>query len=265
MKKFTEQFRSDYVVVDLETTGLSPDSDAIIEIAAVKVIGDKATDTFSTLVNPHRHISSMITALTGISDDMTADAPDIDTAMAMFLDFVGDMPLLGHNLIRFDLCFLKKQADMDNFCIDTLNLAQHMKTGSRGYSLSALCDNFGIVNDNAHRALSDCMATFELYLALKECYRKNGAFFNMSAVCGKKEYQMNISEKCRVGTELTYTIADSGEAVLYAGGCPVGTVSEGKKRELQDNSGLIGRIVVSKISEGAKGKLLMGTEVILLG
>lgn len=260
MINIKEQIRSDYVVVDLETTGLSPDNDAIIEIAAVKVISGEVIGSYSTLVDPRRHISAAITAITGINDDMIKGAPYIDEAMKGFLEFAGDMPLLGHNLIRFDMRFLKKQADMNNPCVDTLLLSEHIKTGSCGHSLSALCSRFGIVNDNAHRALSDCMATHKVYLALKETYEEKGAFFTMAVSCAKKEYQKNIAEFCEIGTVLTY---EHDKNMLFAGELPVGTISEGKRRELEANDGLVSKIAVSKIEEGAGKKLLLGAEVSL--
>ena len=167
MAVFKEFIRDSYVVVDLETTGLSPFYDKIIEIAAVKVTDGKPAETFSTLVDPKTRISSEITALTGISNDMVKDAPDISKAMPEFLKFAGDSALLGHNIIRFDLRFLQNYAPMENYCIDTLNLAQHLKANFGGFSLTALCGHYGVINDNAHRALSDCLATHGVYQKLR--------------------------------------------------------------------------------------------------
>ena len=183
MAVFKEFIRDSYVVVDLETTGLSPFYDKIIEIAAVKVTDGKPAETFSTLVDPKTRISSEITALTGISNNMVKGAPDISKAMPEFLKFAGDSALLGHNIIRFDLRFLQNYAPMENYCIDTLNLAQHLKADFGGFSLTALCGHYGVINDNAHRALSDCLATHEVYLRLKDEYMKNGAFFTMADCC----------------------------------------------------------------------------------
>lgn len=260
MSEFGKLMIQDYVVVDLETTGLRPASDMIIEIAAVKVCGGEITDKFSTLVNPHRHITYEITALTGIDDSMVADAPDIDAAMADFLEFAGDMPLLGHNIIRFDMSFLKNYAQIGNFCVDTLYIAQHMKNHGTGCSLSALCSHFGIINDNAHRALSDCVATHEVYLRLKEEYRKNGAFFTMALACGKKLYQNNLEKHCFVGCELTADHSDSGELTFYSEQMPVGVVSTGKRKDYENNSGIVRKIILSSMEKNAKGKYLAAAE-----
>ena len=260
MPSFDSRIISDYVVVDLETTGLSPENDKIIEIAAVKVINDTVTDTFSTLVDPHRHINGYITEITGIDDSMVKNAPDISEAMPGFMDFLGDMSVLGHNVIRFDLRFLQAVSDIEVFCVDTLDVANHMHTGSCGKSLGALCARFGVINDNAHRALSDCLATHEVYLRLKDEYMKNGAFFTMAANCGRKLFQQNISEKCSVGTELNVTRNEKG-LVLSAGEFPVGTVSGSKQKEYEDNEDIVKKVTVSKITEGANSKLLLTAEV----
>ena len=94
----------DYVALDLETTGLSPRDDRIIEIGAVKYIGGVRTDSFACFVNPDIHIPERITEITGIDDSMVSHAEYIDTALAGLLDFLGDMPVLGHN-VAFDYGF----------------------------------------------------------------------------------------------------------------------------------------------------------------
>ena len=83
-------YLKDYVVFDLETTGVNPDRDDIIEISAVKVCDHVITEEYSTLVNPGKHIPAGATAVNGITDDMVADAPDIGTAIAGFAEFIGE-------------------------------------------------------------------------------------------------------------------------------------------------------------------------------
>lgn len=265
MPPFDSRIISDYVVVDLETTGLSPENDRIIEIAAVRVINNEVTDTFSTLVDPHRHIDRYITEITGIDDSMVMGAPDIGEAMPRFLDFLGDMPILGHNVIRFDLRFLQAVSDLEVFCVDTLDIANHMHTGSYGNSLTALCARFGVINDNAHRALSDCLATHKVYQKMKEHYINNGAYFTMAVSCGRKAFQENIRAKCRLGTALTAEKDSKGALLLSVCGCPVGTVSGSRQQEFEENIHLVREITVSKLTENDKGKLLLGAEVRLGG
>lgn len=255
-----EQIVSDYVVTDLETTGLSPENDRIIEIAAVRVRNNEITDTYSTLIDPLRHISREITAITGIDDSMVKGKPLIGEAMQEFMRFVGNTPLLGHNIIHFDLQFLKRQAEINNHCIDTLMFSQHVLPESSGYSLSALCTRFGIKNLNAHRAEYDCIATHEVYCKLKSLYKDNGAYLNMAVSCSRKAYQNNIRQLCRTGTDLTYSANEKGELAVFAQGEPIGTISGGKQRELEANSELVRKLTVSRISEGAGGKLLLGAQ-----
>ena len=260
MAVFRELIKDSYVVVDLETTGLSPFYDKIIEIAAVRVTDGRPEETFSTLVDPKTHISSEITALTGISDAMVKGAPDIGSAMPEFLKFAGNSTLLGHNIIRFDLRFLQNYAEMENYCIDTLNFAQHLKADTGGLSLTALCSHFGVINDSAHRALSDCLATHEVYQRLKDEFIQNGAFFTMAANCGRKLFQQNISERCSVGTELSVSRSEKG-LLLSAGDAPIGTVSGSKQKEYEENEENVKKVTVAKITEGANNKLLLTAEV----
>lgn len=265
MPPFDSKMISDYVVVDLETTGLSPENDRIIEISAVRVENDAVTDSFSTLVDPHRHIDRYITEITGIDDSMVKGAPDIVEAMPRFLDFLGDMPMLGHNVIRFDLRFLQAVCHLEVRCVDTLDIANHIRTGSMGHSLTALCARFGVINDNAHRALSDCIATHGVYQKMKELYRDKGAYFTMAVSCGRKSYQENIRAGCRIGTALTAETDQKGALLLCADGCPVGTVSGGRQEEFMENLHIVRGITVSKLTENDKGKLLMTAEVKLGG
>src|SRR5215467_10106983 len=97
------------VAIDIETTGLNEDRDTIIEIGAVKFKGHRVEDEWTTLINPNRHIPEFITGLTGISDVEVRQAPRLPEIAGDLEDFVGDAPVVGHN-VRFDLGFLQKQA-----------------------------------------------------------------------------------------------------------------------------------------------------------
>ena len=97
-----------YIAVDVETTGLEVRQEKItIDIRIVKVERDSITDCFSTLINPGKPIGETVSSLTGITDEMVKDAPAIEEVIADALDFAGDLPLLGHNLL-FDYRFIKK-------------------------------------------------------------------------------------------------------------------------------------------------------------
>ena len=123
-------YRPDYVVFDLETTGLSPEMDAIIEISAIKVKKGNVEDEFSTLVNPQRRIPAAASRVNGITDKMVADAPVLKEVIEDFLSFIGSEVLVGHNIHSFDMKFLNHAMEeiygrtLGNDYIDTLFMAR---------------------------------------------------------------------------------------------------------------------------------------------
>lgn len=162
-----------YVAFDIETTGLNPKYEKIIEIGAVRVRDGAAQDTFSTFVNPGKGLPERIIELTGIHDADVADAPYMDEVLDTFLDFVGDDVLLGHNLM-FDYSFMKKAAvnqkkTFEKSGIDTLRIARRFLTDVESRSLGFLCEYYHIYLE-AHRALNDAMATHELYQILARTF-----------------------------------------------------------------------------------------------
>ena len=167
-----------YVVFDLETTGLSPFKDEIIEIGAVRVDKDgKIIETFTTLVKPSKPVSEFIQNLTGITNEMLEDAPSIYTALPRFTDFAGDNVLVGHN-VTFDIAFVQKKAKIYkeinflNAYIDTLSLAKKVYPNLKSYKLQDLIKEFDLKTYAAHRALADVVATQQLYELLKYKYSK---------------------------------------------------------------------------------------------
>lgn len=163
----------DYVVFDLETTGVNVIKDDIIEISAVKVLGGKVTDTFSTLVNPGRPIPYYATQVNGITDEMVEDAPDIREALADFLTFAGDAMLVGHNIQSFDLNFVSNAAEghlgktVENDYIDTLYMARSCLPELSHHKLVDVASYFHISAEGAHRALCDCIMN-------QKCYEEMG-------------------------------------------------------------------------------------------
>src|ERR1044072_6817428 len=111
------------VAIDIETTGLSEERDAIIEIGAVKFKGHRVEDEWSTLINPNKHIPEFITGLTGISDVEVRNAPRFREIAAQLEAFVGNAPIVGHS-VHFDLGFLQKAglSFAYNEVIDTFEL-----------------------------------------------------------------------------------------------------------------------------------------------
>ena len=157
-----------HVAVDLETTGLDPERDAIIEIGAVKFRGDEVLGTWSNLVNPGRPIPYQIEQLTGITNQDVRKAPPLRSLTRPFAHFVGQHPIVGHN-VRFDLGFLQRQGLLrENLPIDTFELASILMPHTARYSLGRLADTLGIQFATRHRALDDAKATMLLFLALLE-------------------------------------------------------------------------------------------------
>lgn len=160
-----------YVCIDLETTGLNPKTDRIIEIGAVKVVEGRIADTFSTYVNPGRKLEERIVELTGIAQEQVDDAPEIIQVLPGLVAFLEDYPLLGHRIL-FDYSFLKKAAvnqkiSFEKQGIDTLRIARCFLPELEKRSLEFLCKHYEIPH-HAHRALADAEATSVLYQKLAE-------------------------------------------------------------------------------------------------
>jgi len=155
-----------YVALDLETTGLDADRDAIIEVGAVKFHDGEKLDTFSTFVNPGRHIPRPITDLTGIRDDDVTSAPGLHDVLPQLIHFVGQWPIVGHS-VNFDLKFLRRHSEQfEHEHLDTFEIASILLPHADRYSLQALAKMLGIEMERAHRALDDALATRGLFQAL---------------------------------------------------------------------------------------------------
>ena len=149
----------DYVCVDIETTGVRPKWDRIIEIGAVKVRDGRKVETFSKLIYPGIPIPERITDLTGITNEMIKGQDKIQQVLPEFIEFAGDDLLLGHN-IRFDYSFLKQNAINEKLTfeksgMDTLKIARKLLPDLESRALDFLCEHYGIKDENHHRAFND--------------------------------------------------------------------------------------------------------------
>ncbi len=154
------------VAIDLETTGLHHEQDAIIEIGAVKFAGDEVLDTFSSLVSINMPLPFRIQRLTGIRPDELRAAPALATLHGKLRTFLGDAPLVGHN-VSFDTTFLQKVGlARRNPLIDTWELASLLLPGQPSYTLGALGEALRIPAEVHHRALADADLTRALFLDL---------------------------------------------------------------------------------------------------
>ncbi|MEZ4718575.1 MAG: helicase C-terminal domain-containing protein [Caldilineaceae bacterium] len=159
-----------FVALDLETTGLDANADAIIEIGAVRIEQERVTATFSTLVNPGRRIPLRVQQLTGIRDEDVAVAPSLAMVLPELRAFVGPdvVAVVAHNA-AFDLGFLRAAGvNFQRPALDTFELAGILLPGQPSYSLGELCRALAITLDDAHRALDDALATAELFVTLRQ-------------------------------------------------------------------------------------------------
>lgn len=159
-------------VLDLETTGFDRSNDDIIEIGAVKIdlSNGCVVDEFSTLVKPKGIIPRAVTALTGIDDSMVKSAPKFEDVADRLMKLIDDDIILGHN-VTFDLSFLywalkRLGRTLEVRYVDTYTLSRKYFKGLENYKLSTICDALNIDQTHAHRALSDCYSTFEVFCKL---------------------------------------------------------------------------------------------------
>src|SRR5512135_1225457 len=156
------------VAIDIETTGLEAERDAIIEIGAVRFNGHRVEDEWSTLINPARHIPEAITQLTGIDDSMVRQAPRLRDVLSDLADFAGNLPVVGHS-VRFDLGFLQRAGVLTrNPVVDTYELASVLLPSASRYNLGTLGQSLGIMLPATHRALDDARVTQAAYYRLYE-------------------------------------------------------------------------------------------------
>lgn len=164
----------DFVVIDLETTGLRPDKDEIIEIGAVQIKNGKIVETFHRLIQPTGSVPQAILALTNISAVDLLNAPQLEDVFPEFLRFIAGHTIAGHN-VMFDVGFLNEACDALGYALptspdtlDSLNLARMLFPGSADYGLHDLALKFNLDEICAHRALSDAMTTAHLFFRLAE-------------------------------------------------------------------------------------------------
>lgn len=161
-----------YIAIDIETTGLDPKKEKITEIGAVRVRDGRAEAEFHTLVNPRRSLSQRIIQLTGITDEMVADSPGVESVIEELIDFCQELPLLGHRIL-FDYSFLKKAAVNQGVLwerdgVDTLSLCRAFMPEEESKALPNACRFYHVDAGISHRALSDAYAAHFLYQELKK-------------------------------------------------------------------------------------------------
>lgn len=155
-----------FVAIDVETTGLSPVNNELIEISAIKYNGNKKIDTFSTLVKPKMPIPYRITEITGITNDMVRNSPQIEEVMPSLIEFVGDNPIVAHNA-NFDYKFIQNYSNdsfSKNKVIDTVQIGRRLYPELPNHKLGTIAKYIGITEDGFHRAEFDCECCAKIYI-----------------------------------------------------------------------------------------------------
>ena len=162
-----QDFTSDFVVFDLETTGFSPMNNKIIEIGAVKIVDGRIADKFSSFVNPQEPIPFRITQLTSITDEDVMGAPTIEEVLPQFLEFCKDCVLVAHNA-SFDMGFIMENCKRLGYpqeftYVDTVGIARVLLPNQAKHTLDAVAKTLHISLENHHRAVDDAGATAEIF------------------------------------------------------------------------------------------------------
>lgn len=176
----------EYVIFDIETTGLNREYNKIIEIGAVKIKCGKIIDRFSSFVNPREDLKDEIIKLTGITDEMLLNEPDEDYVLPRFIEFFGDSILVAHNA-KFDMGFIKKWAERNNRVIkntvlDTVGLSRTLFPDMSKHTLNVLAKRLNVSLENHHRAIDDAEATANIFLKCIEILNNEHNIFTLNEI-----------------------------------------------------------------------------------
>lgn len=224
-------FPSDYIVLDLETTGLSPEYDEIIEIAALRVRNNKIVDTFQSFVKPFSEIPDYITELTGITNEMVSSAPSPSEIIPSAINFIGSDIIVGAN-VGFDINFMCEYAsylDLSPFTNNYINIQRIYRKCFRtesSHRLLDMADRLNVSKTQNHRALSDCEITYKCFLALCDYvishYPDFDSFVSLFSKSGySKQYKHRLENISTENTEFDETHPFYGKVC-----CPTGKLEK---------------------------------------
>jgi len=170
----------EFVIFDIETTGLSPLNNKITEIGAVKIKNSAIVETFSKLINPVDSIPVKIVELTEITDEMVKNSPKIEEVLPEFISFIGNAPLVAHN-VEFDIGFIRENArkldlTTENMLLDTIKLAKVLIPDLKRHKLNTVAKKLGIKIGNHHRALDDATATAKIFIRFIEMMKEKDIY-----------------------------------------------------------------------------------------
>ncbi|WP_297810756.1 PolC-type DNA polymerase III [uncultured Finegoldia sp.] len=233
----------EFVVFDIETTGLSNATEKITEIGAVKIVNNKIIAEFNQLINPEMPIPEKITELTSITNDMVKNMPTINEVLPKFLEFVGNCTLIAHNA-DFDMGFIKKNClDLGlkpvRTYIDTLALARAIEPHLKNHKLDTLTKLYNVNLFNHHRACDDASATGQVFIKMIDALEKNGKKFDINInsiesewpVAKRESHTATIYAKNLVGLKNLYKLVTASNLKYYyrEGGIPKSELN--KRRE----------------------------------
>ncbi len=212
---------NNYVVIDIETTGLDPKYDEIIELGAQKYINNILVGEYYQLVKPvdDESVDEFITDLTGITNDMLKDAPSLEDVLSDFVDFLGDFTLIAHNA-NFDINFLYDsylrlyELHFNKHFVDTLRLSRLTLKDFKSHKLSRLAKELSLGCNPNHRVSSDCEATHLLYQYIKKYIDSNDIDFNSLL---PKSFTLNANEIHATRTEFDTTHPIYGKNFVFTG------------------------------------------------
>lgn len=185
-------FPSSFTVIDIETTGLDPRYCEIIEIGAVRYASGEKKESFSTLIKPQEPIDDYITSLTGITNDMLKNAPEISEGILDFYNFVGNDVVVGHN-VNFDVNFIYDNLDrchsivFSNNYIDVMRIARKVLPGLKNHKQATIAEHYGISTGGAHRSVVDCEICHACFERLQADVLAGDGLANFRASFGRKD------------------------------------------------------------------------------
>lgn len=231
MGTYKEAFFEEYIVLDLETTGLSPVDCEIIEIGAILYKQGKKAAEFSALIKPKVPISSFITNLTGISNVMVAKEKGIEEVLPKLKDFLGAKVILAHNA-NFDVGFLRVAYErvlgeaFPNDYVDSMKISRKLFPKER-HRLQDVTARFGVRREGAHRSISDCIMTHEVYEAMRGYCEREG--ISLAALPRKKQYGAGVDLKALVKPKDS---PSESHPLFGKGVCVTGTLKTGSRQLL---------------------------------
>lgn len=228
---------SDYVVLDLETTGLSAKKEKIIEIGMVKISEGVKIGEFSSLIAPQKRLSSRITKITGITDSDLAGAPVFSEIGSKVKDFIGDSLVIGHNIV-FDLTFLEAAffecgIRIGYTYLDTLDLARKVFPDFENHKLETMISKLNLSDGQSHRALDDVYCTHALFQKICDLY-SNSPFMDAVFSCctpietyyvAPTDYPLSGLSLVLTGT-FTFTYSAVQKLISAAGGTVTKNISD---------------------------------------